>query len=187
MPFTFKRLEIPDVILIEPQVFSDERGFFTETYKYPDFSQFGIKEQFLQDSQSRSAKGTVRGLHYQKNPMAQAKLVRAARGEIFDVAVDIRKGSGYYGKWISMVLSAENKKILYIPAGFAHGFCALSEGSELFYKFSNIYSKEHERGIIWDDPQIGIAWPVKKPLLSEKDSGFPVLAGADNNFTYPGK
>lgn len=134
MPFRFQRLEIPEVILVEPVLFCDERGFFMETYKFSDFSAFGIKERFVQDNHSRSIKGVLRGLHYQNPPRAQGKLVRVIRGEVFDVAVDIRKGSPTYGRWVGVVLSEENKLMLYVPPGFAHGFCVLSEVTEVVYK-----------------------------------------------------
>lgn len=185
MGFTFQRLDIPDLVLIEPTVLSDERGLFVETYKYPDFAEFGINASFIQDHFSLSLKkGVVRGLHYQKCPMEQGKLVRVSSGEIFDVVVDIRKGSPYYGRWLGMVLSAQNQKICYIPAGFAHGFCTLSDMTTVIYKCTNVYSKEHYCGIIWNDPAIGIDWPLKIPIISDKDSKLPVLDKADNNFTY---
>lgn len=181
MPFIFKRLEIPDVVLVQPKVFEDERGFFMETYKYPDFVEAGIKEHFLQSNHTRSIKkGILRGLHYQKNPMAQGKLVRVVIGEIFDVAVDIRKSSPYYGKWVGVIMSSKN--MLYIPPGFAHGFCTLSDVTEVTYQCTNIYSLEDERGIMWNDPNVKIDWPVKNPVLSEKDSNLPTLDKADNNF-----
>ena len=156
MPFNFTRLAIPDVILIEPRTFPDERGFFMESYKYSEFSAFGIKERFVQDNHSRSVKGVLRGLHYQKHPKAQGKLVRVVVGEIFDVAVDIRHGSPTYGQWVGEKLSAENKRMLYIPPGFAHGFCVLSEGAEVLYKTTEEYSPEHDAGIIWNDPKLSI-------------------------------
>jgi dTDP-4-dehydrorhamnose 3,5-epimerase len=185
LSFIFKRLEIPEVILIEPQVFADARGFFMESYKATDFSAFGIKDNFIQDNHSLSAaKGVVRGLHYQKKPKAQAKLIRVIRGSIFDVAVDIRKNSPTYAKWVSAILSAENKAMLYIPDGFAHGFCTLEDDTEIIYKCSEIYSLEHDRGIVWNDVEININWPVTKPILSSKDQGFPTLKEADNNFVY---
>jgi len=185
MGFTFERLKIPDLVLIEPEVFSDKRGFFVETYKYPDFSASGIDASFVQDCLSLSVKkGIIRGLHYQKAPMEQGKLVWVSSGEIFDIAVDIRRGSPYYGKWVSVVLSAENKKMLYILPGFAHGFCALSDMSVVLYKYTRVYSEEHYRGILWNDPAIGIDWPVKDPIISDKDAKLPVLEEADNNFVY---
>lgn len=184
MPFSFKRLEIPDVILIEPRVFEDARGLFMETYKYPEFKKAGIEHEFVQDNHSTSKKDVLRGLHYQLNPRAQGKLVRAARGSIHDVALDIRKGSPHYGKWVACVLSEENKKLLYVPPGFAHGFCVLTDTAEVIYKVTDIYSPEHNRGIIWNDPDIGIDWPVKEPILSSNDEKYPLLKDADNNFLY---
>ena len=184
MPFAFKSLEIPGVVVIEPKVFEDERGFFIETYKMPDFVAVGIKANFVQDNHSRSTKGILRGLHYQNPPFAQGKLVRAVRGEIFDVAVDIRKGSPTWGKWVGVILSEENKNILYIPAGLAHGFCVLSEVAEVIYKTTNVYSAEAEAGIIWDDLDLNIEWPVKEPILSEKDKKLPSLKNADVRFYY---
>ncbi|MCD6319804.1 MAG: dTDP-4-dehydrorhamnose 3,5-epimerase [Candidatus Desulfofervidaceae bacterium] len=186
MPFNFIPLELPGVILIEPKVFSDERGFFMEVYKSKDFATFGITDQFVQDNHSCSAKGVLRGLHYQKHPMAQTKLVRCIKGAIFDVAVDIRKGSPTYGKWVGVTLSADNKKMLYIPVGFAHGFFTLEDETEVIYKVSNFYSPENECGIIWNDPQIGIRWPSLNPILSERDKKWPLLANADNNFIFEG-
>ncbi|MGC9019580.1 MAG: dTDP-4-dehydrorhamnose 3,5-epimerase, partial [Candidatus Bipolaricaulaceae bacterium] len=168
----------------EPAVFSDERGFFMETYKYSEFAAFGIRERFVQDNHSRSAKGVLRGLHYQNPPKAQGKLVRVIVGEIFDVAVDIRKGSPTYGKWVGVRLSAENKRILYIPPGFAHGFCVLSDMAEVVYKVTEEYSPVHEAGIIWNDPEIGIEWPVERPIISPKDAKWPPLREAVNDFSY---
>lgn len=184
MPFRFKRLEIPEVVLIEPEVFSDERGFFMETYKHSEFFAFGIRAHFVQDNHSRSIRGVLRGLHYQNPPMAQGKMVRVMLGEIFDVAVDIRKGSPTYGKWVGMRLSAENRRMLYIPEGFAHGFCVLSDVAEVIYKVTEEYSQEHESGICWNDPDIGINWPIEKPLLSARDAVLPPLRKAGNYFVY---
>jgi dTDP-4-dehydrorhamnose 3,5-epimerase len=184
MPFTFKRLAIPEVVLIEPRVFEDDRGFFMETYKMADFVAAGIKEEFVQENHSRSAKRVLRGLHYQNPPLAQAKLVRVVRGEIFDVAVDIRRGSPTWGKWVSVILSEEDKHILYVPEGFGHGFCVLSEMAEVVYKTTNVYSPECEAGIIWSDADLNIEWPVKEPILSEKDGKWPALNSADIEFYY---
>ncbi len=178
MPFEFHRLEIDGLILIEPQVFVDGRGFFMETYKTPDFATGGITGNFVQDSHSRSTKGTLRGLHYQKSPFAQAKLVRAVRGEVFDVVLDIRKDSPTHGKWASVTLSEENKNVLYIPEGLAHGFMVLSDIAELLYKTTNVYSPEHESGIIWNDPDLNIAWPIKEPILADRDTKWPTLKKA---------
>jgi dTDP-4-dehydrorhamnose 3,5-epimerase len=156
-----------------------------EVYKESEFKKFGIKESFIQDNHSKSKKGVLRGLHYQIHPKAQAKLIRCIKGEIFDVAVDIRKGSPYYGKWIGENLSEENRSILYIPVGFAHGFLVLSDEAEVIYKISSEYSPEHERGIIWNNPTIGIDWPIEKSLIiSEKDNKFPSIKEADINFVY---
>jgi dTDP-4-dehydrorhamnose 3,5-epimerase len=184
MPFTFKRLGIPALVLVEPKVFEDGRGFFMETYKMPDFVAAGIKANFVQENCSRSTKGVLRGLHYQNPPFAQGKLVRAVKGEIFDVAVDIRKGSPTWGKWVRLVLSEENKNILYIPAGFAHGFCVLSEVAEVVYKITSVYSAESEAGIIWNDKDLNIEWPVREPVLSEKDGKWPPFKNADIGFHY---
>jgi len=184
MPFTFKKSKIPDVIIIEAQSFSDKRGFFKESFKESAFKNNGIDTIFVQDNFSHSAKGVLRGLHYQKNPMAQAKLVTALRGEIFDVAVDIRKNSPTYGNWVGEILSENNHKLLYIPEGFAHGFCVLNEEADVLYKVNNEYSPEHEKGIIWNDPDIDITWPTEKPILYQKDQQLPLLKDADNNFVY---
>ena len=176
MAFEFKKLSIPDVILVEPKVFDDERGFFLEGYKKSEFFANGIDVEFNQDNHSKSTKGVLRGLHYQLAPKAQAKLVRCIQGEIFDVAVDIRKNSPTFGKWVGEKLSAENKKMLFIPEGFAHGFVVLSETAELLYKASNEYSKEHDRGIFWNDSDIAIDWGIDfEPILSDKDKHQPLL------------
>lgn len=175
MPFRFKRLEIEDVVLIEPVVFPDGRGFFMETYKQSEFSAFGIRERFVQDNHSSSAKGVLRGLHYQREPMAQGKLIRCIQGAIFDVAVDIRRDSPSFGRWISVELSAENRLMLYVPPGFAHGFMVLSEMAEILYKCTREYSPQDEEGIIWNDPDISIVWPLANPVLSVKDMGYPGL------------
>ncbi len=184
MPFSFRNLQIPEVILVEPKVFEDERGFFMETYKTPDFVASGINGNFVQENHSRSSKGVLRGLHYQTPPFAQGKLVRAVRGKIFDVAVDIRKGSPTYSKWVSVILSEENKNMLYVPGGFAHGFCVLSEVAEVIYKTTNVYSLQCEAGVIWNDEDLNIKWPIKEPILSEKDRKWPTLREVDINFYY---
>jgi dTDP-4-dehydrorhamnose 3,5-epimerase len=175
MSFNFTRLAIPDVVLIEPAVFPDERGFFMESFKYSEFAAFGIKERFVQDNHSRSKKGVLRGLHYQSPPKAQGKLVRVVVGEIFDVAVDIRLRSPTYGKWVGEKLLAENKQMLYIPPGFAHGFCVLSEVADVLYKTTEEYAPEYDAGIIWNDPEINIDWPIEHPILSAKDAALPTL------------
>lgn len=184
MPFNFRQLEIPDIILIEPKIFKDERGFFMETYKHSDFVRAGVTENFVQDNYSRSSRGVLRGLHYQKKPHAQGKLVQCLRGNIFDVAADLRKYSPTFGNWVSAELSEENGLMLYVPPGFAHGFIVLSESADVLYKCSSEYSPEDDRGIIWNDPDLNILWPVKNPVLSEKDIKHPLLRDADNNFEY---
>ena len=184
MPFTFKKLDISEVILSEAKAFPDDRGFFLESFKESNFVSNGIDTRFVQDNFSHSVKGVLRGLHYQKNPKAQAKLVIVLRGEIFDVAVDIRKNSPTYGKWVAEVLSEQNHRLLYIPEGFAHGFCVLSEKADVLYKVTNEYSPKDEMGILWNDPEISITWPIDKPILHEKDSKLPSLKNTDNNFVY---
>jgi len=184
MPFHFNHLEIPEIILIEPEVFRDSRGFFMETYKYSDFIQIGIREHFVQDNYSRSSKGVLRGLHYQKAPHAQGKLVQCIKGKIFDVAADIRKGSPTFGRWIGVELSEENGLMFYIPPSFAHGFIVLSESADVTYKCTEEYSPGSDRGIIWSDPDLNIRWPIHDPVLSEKDGKLPLLRDADIDFEY---
>ena len=178
MPFEFLKTEIPGVIIVKPKVFGDERGFFMETYKRSDFEKAGIDTDFVQDNHSKSRKGVLRGLHFQCEPRAQGKLVRCIRGRIFDVAVDIRPESPTFKKWVGLELSEENKLMLWIPKGFAHGFLTLSEEAEIIYKVSGSeYSPEHDRSIRWDDPELSIAWPLEgKPLLSPKDREAPYLS-----------
>ena len=165
------RLAIPDVILIEPDVFGDDRGFFFESFNQEKFAEAtGLSPTFVQDNHSRSSKGVLRGLHYQLPPKAQGKLVRVTQGEVFDVAVDIRKNSPTFGNWVGEALSADNKKQLWIPQGFAHGFLTISETAEFLYKTTDYYAPEFERCIRWSDPDIGIAWPNEiEPSLSRKD------------------
>ena len=179
MRFTFKNLQIPGLVLIEPHAFEDERGFFMETYHRKDFEKAGIPQVFVQDNHSRSKKNVLRGLHYQIEPMAQGKLVRCVRGTILDIAVDIRKQSPTFGKWVGTNLSGENKLVLWVPRGFAHGYLALEGNTEVLYKTDEFYSPEHERGIIWSDPDIAIKWPVETPIVSKKDAKFPTLKHAD--------
>lgn len=186
MPFDFKQLALPGPVLITPRVFGDDRGFFVELYKHSDFVQAGITEHLVQDNFSKSAKGVLRGLHYQKSPKAQGKLVLCMKGNIFDVAVDIRKGSPQYGKWIGVELSEQNRQMLYVPPGFAHGFQVLSETAEVLYKCTDEYSPPDERGILWNDTDINVAWPLPNPVLSAKDKLNPVLRDADNGFVYSG-
>ena len=175
MSFEFKRLEIRDVILIKPKVFGDERGFFMETYKKEDFERAGIKGEFVQDNHSKSERGVLRGLHFQKEPYAQAKIVRCIRGEIYDVAVDLRKASPAFGKYVGVNLSEYNKYQLYIPGGFAHGFLVLSENAEVFYKVDNVYAPDYEGGLIWNDSEVNVKWPNDNPVLSEKDKNWLTL------------
>ncbi|HGB2386425.1 TPA: dTDP-4-dehydrorhamnose 3,5-epimerase [Salmonella enterica subsp. enterica serovar Aberdeen] len=169
------KTEIPDVLIFEPKVFSDERGFFMESFNQKVFEEaVGRKIEFVQDNHSKSTKGVLRGLHYQVEPYAQGKLVRCIAGEVFDVAVDIRKDSETFGKWVGVNISSENKRQLWIPEGFAHGFLVLSDSADFLYKTSNYYSPIHERGIVWNDPTININWPINiDKILSEKDTFLP--------------
>ena len=173
-------LDIPDVVRFEPKIFGDERGFFFESFNHRQFEDaIGRSVQFVQDNHSRSVKGVLRGLHYQLH-RAQGKLVRVVHGEVFDVAVDIRRSSPTFGKWVGSYLSAENKHQLWVPEGFAHGFVVLSDSAEFLYKTTDYYAPEHERCISWNDPQIGIDWPLKcEPALSGKDRQGKCLADAD--------
>ena len=184
MPFTFQKTKIPEVMLVEAKAFPDERGFFMESFKESLFIDNGINARFVQDNYSHSVKGVLRGLHYQKDPKAQAKLVMAIRGEIFDVAVDIRKGSPTYGKWVGEILSDKNHRLLYVPEGFAHVFIVLSNEADVLYKVNSEYSPDHERGMIWNDPEVAIKWPTEKPIMIEKDLQLPALKNADNDFEY---
>ncbi len=172
------KTEIPDVLIFEPKVFGDERGFFFESFSQKVFEEaVGRKVEFVQDNHSKSSKGVLRGLHYQLAPHAQGKLVRCVAGEVFDVAVDIRKDSVTFGKWVGVNLSAENKRQMWIPEGFAHGFLVLSESAEFVYKTTNYYHPESDRGLAWNDLQLNITWPLKnKPSLSEKDQHQPLLS-----------
>jgi dTDP-4-dehydrorhamnose 3,5-epimerase len=174
------RLAIPDVVLLEPRVFGDDRGFFFESFNEKVFTaSVGESIAFVQDNHSRSAKGVLRGLHYQVQ-QAQGKLVRVVAGEVFDVAVDIRKSSSTFGQWVGAILSAENKRQMWIPEGFAHGFIVTSESAEFLYKTTDYWAPEHERCIAWNDPAIGIEWPVSTlPILSEKDRQGLLLADAE--------
>ena len=177
MPFEFEKQSIEDVILITPKVFGDNRGFFMETYKKNDFFNAGIKVEFNQDNHSKSTKGALRGLHYQEEPYAQAKIVRCIRGKIYDVAVDIRKNSKTFGKYVKVELSEDNKRMLYIPKGFAHGFVALSNEVEIAYKTQGEYHPQSDRGVMWDDKDINIDWNIDfEPILSDKDKKHPKLS-----------
>jgi dTDP-4-dehydrorhamnose 3,5-epimerase len=184
MPFVFTRLEIPEVILIEPLVFRDQRGFFLETYKRSEFAAAGITKIFVQGNHSKSSRGILRGLHYQKHPKAQGKLVKAVSGEIYDVVVDLRRGAPTYGKWLAVTLSAQEQKMLYVPVGFAHGFCVTSEEADVLYWATEEYAPDCEAGVVWNDPDLAIAWPILDPQLSARDRGWPPLKQADHNFSW---
>ena len=185
-----KKIEtkLPGVYIIEPQVFGDARGYFMETWSTRNFEELGLSYDFVQDNQSYSAqKGILRGIHFQNAPYAQAKLVRVTRGAVMDVAVDLRKGSPSYTQWGAVELSAENKRMLMIPRGFGHGFKTLTDDVEFCYKVDNLYSRECDRGIRFDDPAIGVDWgEVKQALLSQKDMSAPLLKDSDCNFVYTG-
>jgi dTDP-4-dehydrorhamnose 3,5-epimerase len=182
----FETTHIPGLMIFEPKVFGDSRGYFFESYNSVVFNEAGINLQFVQDNQSSSAYGVIRGLHYQLPPYAQAKLVRVLSGRIMDVAVDIRKGSPTYGQSYMIELSAENKKQLFIPAGFAHGFSVISDNAEVLYKCDTFYNRESEGGICYDDPVLGIDWqiPAGKEIISEKDRILPSLAECKNSFVF---
>lgn len=175
MKFTFKKLSIPDVLLIEHERAGDDRGFFSEVYREKEFRDAGIPGPFVQENMSRSAQGVLRGLHFQKPPQAIAKLVRCLRGEIFDVAVDVRDGSPTFGKWVAETLSEDIRRMVYVPEGFAHGFLVLSESADVSYKQTGYYAPALEGGLAWNDPDIGIRWPVKKPNLAPRDDAWPRL------------
>jgi dTDP-4-dehydrorhamnose 3,5-epimerase len=178
MPAVFKALSLPGLILIEPRVFPDGRGYFLESYKKSEYAEEGIDAEFVQDNHSYSSKGVLRGLHYQIPPHSQGKLVRVIEGVVWDVAVDIRPGSASYGKWEGLELSGENKRMLWIPSGFAHGFICLSDSAHLLYKCTAEYDKAAEAGIRWDDPDLAIAWPMKPGSVSDKDAVLPFLRHA---------
>jgi dTDP-4-dehydrorhamnose 3,5-epimerase len=173
VPFAFQSLAIPEVVLITPRVFDDERGFFMETYKRSDFRSAGITEEFVQDNHSRSTMGVIRGLHFQRDPHAQGKLVRATVGRLWDVAVDLRPGSKSFLKWVAEELNDQNRRMLYIPPGFAHGFAALTDEVHLQYKCTAEYNSDADGGIRWNDPSVGIVWPFISPFVSDKDARLP--------------
>jgi dTDP-4-dehydrorhamnose 3,5-epimerase len=179
MPFEFRRLQIPDLVLIVPRVFPDGRGFFMELYKRSDFAAYGVPDHFVQDCYSHSVRGVLRGLHYQKPPRAQGKLVTVLRGEVFDVAVDLRRSAPTYGRWLGVTLSDRNRWTLWVPPGFAHGFCVLSDEADVLYKVTEEYAPDLEGGIRWDDPDLGIDWPIRNPILSPRDATLPFLRDAD--------
>ena len=178
MTLDYKRLKIPDLILIQPKIFSDERGFFLEKYKQSDFEEIGLP-LFKQDNYSSSKQGVIRGLHYQLPPFDQGKLVSIVKGKVWDVAVDIRRSSSFFGQWVGVELSEENNLSFYIPSGFAHGFLSLSPEVHLLYKCTNEYSVSHERGIRFDDKNLNINWKIEKPILSQKDLTWPGLEEAE--------
>jgi dTDP-4-dehydrorhamnose 3,5-epimerase len=175
MSFRFSPLEIPGPHIVEAETFEDSRGHFIETYRNSEFGSNAISDRFVQDNWTRSRYGVLRGLHFQRAPKAQAKLITVIRGEIFDVAVDIRNGSPTYGRWMGINLSEREPKMLYLPVGFAHGFCVLSDIADVLYKVTAEYDPDLDTGIFWDDPAIGIRWPIDKPLLSAKDARLPRL------------
>ena len=182
-----KRIDtaLPGVCILEPVVHGDHRGYFMETYSQKTLADLGIDSVFVQDNQSFSTrKGVLRGIHFQNGPMAQAKLVRANRGAVLDVAVDLRKGSPTYCQWVAVELSEENRRMLFVPRGFGHGFVTLTDNVEFCYKVDNLYSKECDRGIRFNDPAIGVDWGIADPILSEKDTTSPLLKDSDCNFTY---
>lgn len=186
MPFV--KTDIPGLLVFEPNVFEDSRGYFFESYNEKTFQKEGIDTRWVQDNQSSSTYGVIRGLHYQLPPFAQAKLVRVLKGKILDVVVDIRKGSPTFGKVFSQKLSAKNRKQLYIPAGFAHGFSVLSAKAEVLYKCDNFYNKESEGGIIYNDPALAIDWgiPEADAIISDKDKVLPLMADCNNSFVFQG-
>jgi dTDP-4-dehydrorhamnose 3,5-epimerase len=173
MPFSFQNLSIPGVLLIVPNLIGDARGFFMESYKRSVFSAAGVDDVFVQENQSSSARGVLRGLHFQQGPHAQSKLIRVISGEIFDVAVDIRPDSATRGRWVSATLSAENRQMLYLPSWCAHGFCVVSERAEVIYMTSTEYAPPHECGFMWNDPRLRIEWPISSPTLSDRDKQWP--------------
>ena len=180
---SLKRIEtsLPGVFIIEPNIFKDPRGFFLETYHIGKYAEIGINQAFVQDNRSHSRTGTLRGLHYQLKH-AQGKLIYVVTGEIFDVAVDIRRSSSTFGQWLGAHLSNQNKRQIFIPPGFAHGFCVLSQTTDVIYKCTDLYTPEDEYGISWADPQLGIQWPEKNPILSEKDSQYPNLTDIPEDY-----
>ena len=182
------RTELPGVCIIEPKVFGDHRGYFMEKWSKREMERLGLSFDFVQDNESFTAeKGTIRGIHFQIDPMAQAKIVRVSQGAVLDVAVDLRKGSPFYKKWVAVELSAENHRQLLLPRGFGHGFVSLTNDVMFLYKVDNAYSPECDRSIRFDDPEIGVDWGITDPILSVKDQTAPVLADSDCNFVYKGE
>lgn len=177
--------ELPEVLIIDPKVHGDSRGFFYESFQARRYADAGIHGPFVQDNLSRSVRGTLRGLHFQE-PKAQGKLIQILRGVVWDVAVDVRRGSPRFGRWVALELSESTPRQLWIPPGFAHGFCVLSDSADFFYKCTELYAPEAERAIAWNDPSLGIPWPLTEPLLSAKDRAAPLLADAPVLPGYPG-
>ncbi|MFI2859222.1 dTDP-4-dehydrorhamnose 3,5-epimerase [Paenibacillus sp. JSM ZJ436] len=176
-------LKLKDAVILEPELYTDKRGFFMESYNFNDLFTSNIKFNFIQDNQSLSRDvGVIRGLHYQLNPKAQTKLIQVVSGAIYDVIVDIRKESATFGQWVGVILSEYNHKQLLVPKGFAHGFCTIVPNTQVLYKVDQYYSPEHDRGIVWNDPALGIDWPTSQPILSEKDQKHPLLKDAEMNF-----
>jgi len=186
--FKFNKTPIEGILVIEPKAFADNRGFFMEAYNQKNFEDSGFSEKFIQDNLSKSSKGVLRGLHYQVNPSPMGKLVSCIKGKIFDVGVDVRKGSKTFGQWFGDILSEENKKMIYFPPGIAHGFLSLEDNTFVAYKCTGFYSKEDERAIIWNDPEIDIKWPIDqvggKVIVSDRDKVHPKLKDLDTNHTY---
>ncbi|OGR69949.1 MAG: dTDP-4-dehydrorhamnose 3,5-epimerase [Elusimicrobia bacterium GWD2_63_28] len=178
MPFEFEKLEIEGLVLVKPRVFPDARGFFIETYRRKDFAAAGIPQEFIQDNHSKSGRGVLRGMHYQRGAAAQGKLVRCIAGAILDVAVDIRRDSATFGKWAAVELSAINAHMLYLPPGFAHGFLVLSDATEIIYKCTAEYSPKDEGGFNWNDPTVGVEWGITDPIMSDRDQELPLLKDA---------
>ena len=173
MPFKFEQTAIPGILLVEPHMITDARGLFMEAYKRSAFSAAGIDDVFVQENHSRSARGVLRGLHYQEPPYAQNKLIRVLSGEIFDVAVDIRPDSPSAGRWVGLRLSSDNRRMVYVPGWCAHGFCVLSDHAEVAYMTTTEYAPAHESGFMWNDPRLAITWPVSSPVVSERDTKWP--------------
>ena len=176
MSLTFTPAALPGVMIIEPSIFTDERGYLMETYKKSEFVAAGLNAEFVQENHSRSVYGTLRGLHLQRQPKAQAKLVRVIDGTVFEVVADVRRDSPTFGQWVSFVLSAENQQSLFVPAGYAHGFCVTSAEAQVVYKMTAEYAPELEDGVRWDDPVLGITWPISSPRLSVRDTRWPGLS-----------
>jgi dTDP-4-dehydrorhamnose 3,5-epimerase len=177
------KTKLEGVLIIEPDVFGDSRGFFMESYSKQKFQELGLEHELIQDNHSLSVQaGVISGLHYQSSPTAQSKIVRVLSGAIYDVAVDIRPESATFGQWVGVVLSEDNKRQLLVPKGFAHGFCTIAQNTNVLYKVDEYYSPEHDRGILWNDPELGIDWPTNNPILSEKDKHQPLFKQMQQQF-----